>query len=59
MSKVDNFIRELKRLENKYGVEIDHNGEFVSYLRDRDVSNNHYPIIAKLTNDSDVAVSYE
>jgi hypothetical protein len=57
--RVENFIRELKDIERKYGLEIDHHGEFVSYLRDNTVSNNHHPVIATLTNDSDIEVEDE
>ena len=52
-SRVAKFIQELKELEDKHGLEIDHNGEFVGYLRDMTESNNWNPVIATLSNDSD------
>jgi len=52
-NRVAKFIEELKELEDKHGLEIDHHGEFVGYLRDLTVSNNWNPVIATLSNDSD------
>ena len=46
--RLKNFISELKDLEKKYCLEIDHHGEFVSYLRDTSVSNNNHPVVAVL-----------
>jgi hypothetical protein len=51
--RIAQFIEALKKLEDKYGFEIDHHGYFVSYLRDRTISNNRAPIVATLSNDSD------
>lgn len=51
-NRIAQFIGELKALEEKHGLELDHHGEFVGYLRDTTVSNNHHPIVATLFEDS-------
>ena len=51
--RVSDFLKELKELEKKYLMEIDHHGEFVSYLLDKSISNNRDVIIGYLSNDSD------
>jgi hypothetical protein len=48
--RISNFIYELKHLEDKYQLEIDHHGEFVSYLVDR--LSKHQTIVAKLFENS-------
>jgi len=55
-ARIRDFLRELRALEVKYGLEIDHHGEYVGYLRDTTVSNNHYPVVATLYEDSCVEV---
>ena len=51
-NRIAQFIGDLKALEKRHGLEIDHHGEYVSYLRDKTVSNNHSPIVATLFEDS-------
>lgn len=48
--RVSRFIFELKELEDKYYLEIDHHGEFVSFLVDR--LSKHQTIVAKIFEDS-------
>lgn len=54
--RITQFVAELKSLEKKHGFEIDHHGEFVSYIRDLWTANNHSLIVAKLFNDSDLEI---
>lgn len=54
--RLRDFVDELKQLEAKHGFEIDHNGEFVSYIIDKTVSNNRDVIVGKLFNDSDLGL---
>lgn len=56
--RIDKFINELKELEKKHGFEIDHHGEFVSYLIDKTVSNNRDVIVCTLFGES-LAEDYE
>ena len=51
--RVETFLKELKELEKKHQFEIDHHGEFVSYLCDTSISNNRCAPIGYLSNDSD------
>lgn len=53
MERAEKFLKELKELEKKYGVQIDH-GCF-SHLRDTTISNNvGGPIICAIDCDSDI-----